>query len=152
MPKHAFTIRRALSSDLDDVYSLQEVSGYTIWPKSQVSQLIDSETVLVCLNEKKATVTGFLFYRLVLDEAELLSVAVSPDYRHQGVAMALLNVFIEQVTSTGASQIFLEVAENNTAALALYKKNSFEKIAVRKDYYKQADGQYDACILRLSLS
>lgn len=152
MSANSCSIIIARPSDLEGIHQLQCLAGYNAWSETQVAKLIARETVLVCLNSSNDALLGFVFFSVVLDEAELLNIVVNPNYRQQGWAEKLLLALKQQLKSSGAATLFLEVAEDNTAALALYKKHQFKQIAVRKNYYKQASGHYDAHVLSLSLS
>jgi ribosomal-protein-alanine N-acetyltransferase len=86
---------------------------------------------------------GFCAWRqLGEDEAELLNLAVAPEARRRGVAGALLATLREIATGN----IFLEVAETNTPAIALYRKFGWEPVGVRKDYYDR--GTTNAVVMK----
>ncbi|MDF1736289.1 MAG: ribosomal protein S18-alanine N-acetyltransferase [Minwuia sp.] len=92
---------------------------------------------------------GFILMRQVADEAEVIMVAVAPLARRQGIARVLLDDAIRQLQ--GIAQVFLEVATDNSAAIALYEGAGFGKVGVRRDYYTDAAGQKtDALVMRLT--
>lgn len=91
---------------------------------------------------------GFILARRVLDEAEILTLAVHPDHRQQGIGQALVETAALAVAAAGAKVMFLEVAEDNAPAMALYAKAGFERAGRRPDYY--APGVH-AWLLRRSL-
>lgn len=80
---------------------------------------------------------GFILGRVIIDEAELLTLAVAPEARRQGHAQALMDRFLMNIKQRGALKVFLEVAENNTGAYALYRKSGFISISERKNYYPE---------------
>lgn len=86
---------------------------------------------------------GFALGRVIADEAELLTIAVMPEARRQGVARELLTKFEHQAQAGGATQIFLEVAARNSGALALYHLHEYAQVGRRKGYYRGADGAQD---------
>jgi ribosomal-protein-alanine N-acetyltransferase len=91
---------------------------------------------------------GFLLGRSVAGEAELLMLAVAPDRRRRGIATALLERFAATCMVAGAERAFLEVAEDNAAARALYAAVGFRPVGRRAGYYLRADGtRADAVIL-----
>lgn len=95
---------------------------------------------------------GFALARVVLDEAELLTIATAPDARRKGIARGLLSELLAQVTARGAGQIFLEVATDNAAARALYHAAGFAQAGRRAGYYPRPHGPAaDALILRKPL-
>ncbi|SMX31204.1 GNAT family N-acetyltransferase [Actibacterium lipolyticum] len=95
---------------------------------------------------------GFVLGRVIADEAEVLTIAVHPDARQSGNGRRLLAAFDESAKNLGATETFLEVAADNTPALALYSAAGYGQAGRRLGYYKGADGQpVDALILRKSL-
>jgi ribosomal-protein-alanine N-acetyltransferase len=91
---------------------------------------------------------GMLLARIVRDEAEVLTLAVAPAARRQGIAAGLLREARGLAAACGAAAIFLEVATGNAAALALYCREGFAEIGRRRRYY--VDGS-DAVVMRLGL-
>ncbi len=95
---------------------------------------------------------GFILARAVAGEAEVLTLAVHPDARRQGAGLALVQAAAEVALATGAETLWLEVAEDNAAALALYAAAGFEEAGRRRGYYPRADGRADALTLRCRLN
>jgi ribosomal-protein-alanine N-acetyltransferase len=96
---------------------------------------------------------GFILVRVAADEAEILTLAVEPERRRQGIALALIRAACHAAEERGAEAIFLEVALDNEAALAVYNRARFEKVAVRPHYYPRPGGQkVDAQILSRPLN
>lgn len=93
-------------------------------------------------------IIGFLVARQVLDESELITLAVSPAYRKHKVASLLLEQLLQFLYRAHSRRLYLEVAENNAAALALYKKFLFQKVGHRKGYYETKTGRVDALLLQ----
>lgn len=87
---------------------------------------------------------GMIMARVSADEAEVLTLAVMPERRRTGTGSALLRAAIARCARLGASQLYLEVSANNTAARALYSAVGFTGIGLRKRYYP--DGS-DALVL-----
>lgn len=88
---------------------------------------------------------GLVLFRTVLDEAEVLTVGIPPERRRQGLAATLMTAALDTAHSRGAGQVFLEVADSNTAAQALYLRLGFTITGRRKHYYRTAaGGQEDA--------
>lgn len=92
---------------------------------------------------------GFILVRAVADEAEILTLAVSPAQRRKGIAAALLREAARMLKQAGAKKLFLEVAADNAAAMALYAKQGFTATGRRAGYY--AHGA-DAVTMTLFLS
>ncbi len=91
---------------------------------------------------------GFVLGRVAGDEAEILMLAVLPERRRQGRARALLRAAMRQGAGAGARALFLEVAQANGAALALYAGEGFRPVGHRPAYYA---GGGDALVLRRAL-
>jgi ribosomal-protein-alanine N-acetyltransferase len=94
---------------------------------------------------------GFVLARVAGDEAEILTLAVRPEKRGQGMGRALLQAAIARAQELGAQSVFLEVGADNPSALALYAGLGFAKVGTRKGYYASASGGSDALVLRLPL-
>lgn len=91
---------------------------------------------------------GMLLGRVAAGEAEVLTLAVTPAMRRQGLAAALLQAAIAEARARGALALFLEVATGNAAARALYSRAGFVEVGQRRRYY--ADGS-DALVLRMNI-
>lgn len=91
---------------------------------------------------------AFLLGRVVADQAEIITLAVSPAFRRRHLALKLVRVFLQEAFARGAGQVFLEVAADNNAAQALYAGLGFEPVGVRSGYYPSGRS---AKVLALSL-
>ena len=91
---------------------------------------------------------GMILARLAADKSEILTLAVAPTCRRQGIGAALLRAAMDRAAERGASSMVLEVAVTNQAARSLYSAHGFTEAGVRRHYY--ADGT-DALILRSTL-
>lgn len=95
---------------------------------------------------------GFILLRTVADEAEILTLAVHPEARRRGLGARLVREGGTAAAVRGATRLFLEVADDNTAALALYARAGFTEAGRRPGYYARPDGhRQDALILSLIL-
>lgn len=86
-----------------------------------------------------ASDNGFIVWRTVCDEAELITIGVQPDARGTGIAIAMLGIMEHEIKKAGAKKIFLEVSAENAPALALYKKCGFTQNGLRPKYYDGVD-------------
>ncbi len=112
----------------------------------------DSETFKAFEKDPSVTLIaieyGFIVIRNVADEAEILTLAVDPDHRGQGLGKELVARACSRAAEGGAERIFLEVAEDNSAASAIYAKSGFREIGRRANYYRAQDGsKTDALVL-----
>lgn len=128
--------------DADAVARLHAQSFYRGWPRQDIeSYLMDRDTPTLVACDAKHKVAGFAMLRLLGDDVELMTIAVDPKYRGKGVGTALLRACFEDLMMTPSRRMILEVAADNPAAIRLYQKLGFTKIAERKGYYARPDGQ-----------
>lgn len=90
---------------------------------------------------------GFLLGRVIADEAELLTLAVAPEHRRNGSGGRLVQGFLDEAAARGAASAFLEVAEGNAPARALYARAGFVESGRRPAYYHHTDGRSEAAII-----
>lgn len=86
-----------------------------------------------------ASQNGFIVWRTVVDEAEIITIGVRPEARKNGIATAMLTLVENDLKKRGVKKIFLEVAENNVPAKKLYEQNGFTQISIRPKYYDGVD-------------
>ena len=102
--------------------------------------------------EDDGAVVCFVLMTVVAGEGEILTIATAPDRRGLGHARRLLAHVADTLRAERADAIFLEVAVDNVAALAVYQRAGFKAAGIRRAYYNRANGAaVDACILRLAL-
>lgn len=118
------------------------------WNTAEFAALLAEQgTILIAESQ------GFLLARAIVDEAEILTLAVLPQARRHGIATRLLASFRTSAVDRGARTAFLEVSADNHAAQALYSRAGFIRTATRKSYYSRPDGiAVDAVILSLTLA
>lgn len=95
---------------------------------------------------------GFVLLGLAADEAEVITLAVLPAARRRGIGAALVAAAAREAATRGATRLFLEVAEDNAPARALYARTGFVPVGRRKGYYARESGAVDALVLALALS
>lgn len=86
-----------------------------------------------------ASQNGFIVYRATLDEAELITIGVHPDARRSGIAATMIELMVRDLVARGVEKVFLEVAENNHPARALYERHGFTVAGRRPNYYDGID-------------
>ena len=96
---------------------------------------------------RRASLAGFVLSRTVLDEAEILTIAVAPKFRRRGLGSALLAAHLATLAAKGAKTLFLEVEAGNRAALALYDAFGFCQIGESKAYYRKPEGKPAAALV-----
>jgi [ribosomal protein S18]-alanine N-acetyltransferase len=106
------------------------------WSSSEFTDLLASKGVFLCTRPQ-----GFALGRIAGPEVELLTLAVHPNARRNGIAQDLLHEFLQTAQKKAATQAFLEVSTTNKAAIALYQCVGFTQAGHRKDYYTQKGAQ-----------
>ncbi|PVA09337.1 ribosomal-protein-alanine acetyltransferase [Pelagivirga sediminicola] len=118
------------------------------WSADEFADLLASP--LTCLHSAP---NGFALSRLIADEAELLTLAVDPQQRRQGIAAALLAALEADLAARGAARQFLEVAADNTGARALYANAGYVETGRRAEYYARPGGdRVDALLMEKPLA
>jgi ribosomal-protein-alanine N-acetyltransferase len=118
------------------------------WNEDEFTNLLNDPLTVYCSDAK-----GFALGRVVVDEAELLTIGVAPDSRGEGRGAHLLNEFLDQCQTRGAETCFLEVAANNATAVSLYQRIGFQEVGRRPKYYAQPKGPaVDAILLSKRLN
>jgi ribosomal-protein-alanine N-acetyltransferase len=124
------------------------------WDAAAIRKLLEhpAATSLIAVAGSPKAIIGFVIGQLAADQAEILSIGVAPNWQRAGVAAGLLEGLARAARRGDAKQIFLDVAEDNEPALALYRKLGFVETGRRKRYYQRPDGQrVDALTLVLTL-
>lgn len=120
-----------------------------IWSEKSLRELLAMPGALALLAQQGDEPVGFILLRQAADEAEIITLAVKPQQRRLGVARRLLSVGLDKLTGRGARYCFLEVADDNVAARALYAAAGFAEVGRRPGYYRDAAGQpRDAVLMR----
>jgi len=130
------------TGDVTALAALHAASFPDPWSAQAIRELFAGRGVFAfCLPD------GFILARAVGDEAEILTLAVTPAARRLGHGRSLIRAAARHAGKLGASGLFLEVAENNIAAQALYRGQGFVAVGRRKAYY----GAQDADVLKVIL-
>lgn len=95
---------------------------------------------------------GLVLARAIAGEAEILTIGVAPAARRAGLGLTLMNAAIVQAAAQDATVLFLEVAEDNEAAIGLYGMRGFVRVGRRPGYYARGGDDVAALTLRLDLA
>ncbi|HWE74640.1 MAG TPA: GNAT family N-acetyltransferase [Stellaceae bacterium] len=93
----------------------------------------------ICYSEG-GTPCGLLLDQCLGPDGEILTLGVAPVWRRHGIAGVLMRDLIIRARDGGALRLLLEVAADNTAALALYTSLGFARQGIRRHYYRRAQG------------
>lgn len=137
-------IMRVMQSAFDPTYG-------EAWNRRQVSDMLIMPGTHFLLTDSRGhdpktpdAALGFTMSRNVLDEEELLLIAVSKQAREKGIGSALLQRFINDTQSRGIKRLFLEMRDGNPA-VSLYERHGFMVVGRRSNYYQSGiDGPFDA--------
>lgn len=122
------------------------------WTQNQCLGILSLPGVWLTVAELAGEPAGFALARIAADEAELLLLAVRPAMRRRGVGAALLRGIIADCRERKAGVLHLEVRAGN-GAIALYERQGFRKVGVRRDYYRGSTGEvFDAHSFSLDLA
>ncbi|HNV48215.1 MAG TPA: ribosomal protein S18-alanine N-acetyltransferase [Spirochaetota bacterium] len=128
-------IRHATVGDIDSIAEIERRSFAGSWSAVMIAEALDrpeSSMLCACADDR---IVGYALYRHVLDEAELLRIAVSEEARRSGHGALLVGAIIDECRSRGVATIHLEVNGANHAAIALYARCGFAEAGRRKNYY-----------------
>jgi len=144
------TYRQPTTLDLPVLASYEkELFPYSPWSTSQFKEEFAGipTTRFMAIAESENKIVGYcgVFLPAPGVEADILTVAVLPEYRRQGIAREFMRQIEEWAKERGASAMMLEVEKSNSAAIELYKNLGYLQISVRMDYY--GPGQ-DAFVMR----
>ena len=120
--------------------------GSAAWSEKSVASELENKLALWLVAVDGETVAGYVGSQTVLDETDMMNVAVHPDYRRQGIAEKLVLELADRLKTRKSHCLTLEVRASNTPAIALYEKLDFKQIGLRKNYYRNP--KEDALILR----
>jgi ribosomal-protein-alanine N-acetyltransferase len=122
------------------------------WTAGEIVTLTQGLGAFAFLARFEAEPAGFILCRVAADEGEVLTIATRPEFRRRGVAKALLGAAEAAALDAGACRLFLEVADANPGALALYDGRGFRPVGRRHGYYSRGAGEGGAIIMRLDLN
>jgi len=148
------TIKKMEIEDVEEVLPIAAATTYNPWSRKMILEEIAhpfSNCFLLCRKtESKAPLSlGFLCFRQVGEESELLNLCIGPEFRQQGFGKKLMSFYIYFCEKQGVNQYFLEVSVSNTPAIHLYHSFGFQSLGTRKNFYQ---GRHDALLMTRSVS
>ncbi len=150
---YSFKIFGAQAAEmLSEIHRLSfQDDSQQIWSPEAMETLLQGPDTHVMVVSQQQQPIGFLMWRRMIDEAEILTICILPIHRAKGAASQLLQQFYRNTKENGIRHIFLEVNENNRAALKLYEKKGFASVGQRKKYYdNKTSGKQDALTMKYS--
>lgn len=115
---------------------LHDAPEAALWPEREIRESLQEGVIHGFVVEAGKEVLAFVAARVVMDEAEILNLAVRRSERRKGLGKRLIERTIESLKARGATKVFLEVRESNEAGRAFYKDLGFRTVGRRKGYYQ----------------
>jgi len=142
------TIHKMDIQDLDEVISVEDSFSGSPWSKGMFVEEMRNPFaccfVMKIEDPLRQRVIGFICFRNVAEESDLLNICVHPDYRQLGVARRLMEFYVEFSRRRGIKTFHLEVHSLNHSAIRLYRMFSYEASGMRKKFYQ---GRFDALLM-----
>jgi ribosomal-protein-alanine N-acetyltransferase len=141
------------SADADVLARIHATSFPSPWKADDFTLFLNQREVAGWATGQDDMPSGFILVRYVADEAEVMTIAVDPAARGNGLGRALLAHAIADLRGRGVRTMFLEVGVRNVPAIALYRMMGFVACGKRKGYYEEnaETGGGDAAVMRLDL-
>ena len=139
-------IRKMTAREIPQVAELEKICFSQPWSEKSVAGELENPLSLWLVAMDGDRLAGYVGSQTVMDETDMMNLAVAPQFRRQGVAEALVNALTASLKELGSRCLTLEVRDSNEAARALYGKLGFTEIGRRRGYYR--DPREDALILR----
>ncbi len=128
------------------IAELEKICFSDPWSENSIASELQNKLALWLVALEGDSVAGYIGSQTVLDETDMMNVAVHPDFRRKGIAEALVQKLVHCLHEKGSRCLTLEVRASNSHAIALYQKMDFHEIGRRKNYYRNP--REDALILR----
>ena len=129
------TVRVMETEDLDSVMEIENEAFSPPWTKEGFFTFLIREDTLFLTAEDKSGIVGYAGLLMVLDEAEILNIAVRHDRRKEGIGHFLMQSLLLLSGESGIHTIHLEVRESNHSARRLYARHGFKEVGLRRSYY-----------------
>ena len=116
------------------------------WSETSIASELDNRLSLWLVAVDGERVAGYVGSQSVMGWADMMNIAVHPDYRRQGIAYELVERLVAALQENDVTCLTLEVRASNAPAKALYEKQGFQQVGLRPNYYRNP--KEDALILR----
>ena len=142
-------IRKMNLGDVSAIAELEKLCFSDPWSENSIASEIENPLSYWLVAEMDGVVVGYVGSQTVLDASDMMNLAVSPNYRQQGIGQALVNALVAHLQQNKVIALLLEVRVSNAPAIALYESLGFEQVGRRPKYYHNP--REDALILRKEL-
>ena len=123
-------------SHVAQVAALEKLCFSDPWSETSIASELENPLSLWLIAEEDGAVCGYVGSQTVLDETDMMNIAVHPDCRRKGIAAALITELVSRLKARGSRVLRLEVRESNFSAIALYEALGFTQLGLRKNYYR----------------
>lgn len=128
-------LREMMIDDLEQVLEIEEELFSVPWTREGFFTFLTRDDSMFLVVEEKEKILGYCGLLMVLDEGDVLNVAVRKDRQREGIGNFLMESLIRLSGQLGISTIHLEVRKGNETAIRLYERLGFERDGIRKGYY-----------------
>ena len=134
------------AAHVPQIAELEKVCFADPWSVTSIETELTSRLSLWLVAMEGDILVGYVGSQTVIDESDMMNIAVHPDYRRQGIAEALVGALEKALRQQSSRALTLEVRDSNVPAITLYDKLGFTQVGLRKNYYRNP--KEDARILR----
>jgi ribosomal-protein-alanine N-acetyltransferase len=143
-----WNIRKMIPEDLEEIFSIETASSFIPWSKNMFLNELQNHFSHCFVIQTGAlphpALIGFICFRNVTDESELLNIGVHPHYRQLGIGKKLMEFYMNFCSRLGIKRFYLEVNSSNQSAIRLYQHFSYQSSGLRKKFYQ---GKFDALLM-----
>ncbi|MBQ8910320.1 MAG: ribosomal protein S18-alanine N-acetyltransferase [Oscillospiraceae bacterium] len=139
-------IRKMQKEDILQLAELEKLCFSDPWSVSAFEYELNNPLSLWLVAVSGETVAGYVGSQTVIDESDMMNIAVAPAFRRQGIAKRLIDSLILGLQERGSHTLTLEVRSSNEPAISLYRQLGFIQVGRRPNYYRNP--KEDALILR----
>lgn len=146
------TVRLATRDDGAILAQVHAAAFDAPWTDQEIQRFAADPGGFALAAEADGALAGFILCRVLAGEGEVLTLAVRPEQRRRGLALALVEAALALASRTAAA-MFLEVARDNPGAVALYRRAGFVVVGERAGYYaRRGAAAVDALVMRRALN
>ena len=142
-------IEHMTSAHVSQIAELEKLCFSDPWSEKSISTELTCRLSVWLVALEGEMVVGYVGSQTVIDESDMMNIAVHPDHRRKGIAEALIGELETALHQRGSLGLTLEVRASNAPAIALYEKLGFVQVGRRPNYYRNP--KEDALILRKEL-
>ncbi|MBY0292370.1 MAG: GNAT family N-acetyltransferase [Alphaproteobacteria bacterium] len=137
MPIEPLTLK-----DCKKAAQLHQSAFFKGWGESDFQEFLQNPLICGLKIEKNDELSGYILWREIGEEAEILTLVVASSFQRQGVGTYLLTTLCEYLVQKRITKLFLEVAEDNIHGKTFYIKNGFVFLNIRPQYYPRKENKF----------